>query len=178
MKPVDVVEFWAKAGPKHWFAKDQRFDARIRERFEALHHAAARQELDDWAENPEGSLALLLLLDQFPRNMYRGSAHAFATDPLARAVAYRAIADGHDRAVGSALRSFFYLPLEHSESMADQDRSVTLCQAAGDPNLVKWTMLHRDIIERFGRFPHRNASLGRESTPSEIEFLQSGGFAG
>jgi len=174
MKPADVVEFWTKAGRKHWFAKDERFDARIRERFEALHHAAARRELDDWAQTAQGALALLLLLDQFPRNMYRGSAHSFATDPLARA----AIDAGHDRAVDPALRQFFLLPLEHAESLTDQDHAVALAQASGDPDLAKWTMLHRDIIWRFGRFPHRNAVLGRETTAEETQFLRSGGFAG
>ncbi len=178
MKPADVLEFWTWAGPKHWFAKDERFDARIRERFEALHHAAARRELDDWAQNAQGALALLLLLDQFPRNMYRGSAHSFATDPLARLIARGAIDAGHDRAVDPALRQFFYLPLEHSESLADQDHAVALCQASGDPDLAKWAMLHRDIIGRFERFPHRNAVLGRETTAEEGQFLQSGGFAG
>lgn len=177
MQPSDVVDFWVQAGPKAWFAKNDLFDARITERFSALHHCAARRELDGWADEARGALALLLLLDQFPRNMFRGSAHAFATDPLARYFASTAIAAGLDRAVDASLRPFFYLPFEHSEALADQDRSVALCAdcSASDRH---WAMLHRDIIQRFGRFPHRNAELGRETTAEEAAFLRSGGFAG
>jgi uncharacterized protein (DUF924 family) len=176
MKPADVVEFWIHAGPRHWFARNDRFDAQIRERFEALHHSAARRELDDWTFEPQGALALLILLDQFPRNMYRGSAHAFATDPLARKVAREAVGEGFDRAVDPSLRNFFYLPFMHSEDPADQECCVSLTEQSGeDP---RWAVLHRDIIQRFGRFPHRNAELGRESTAEEAAFLQSGGFAG
>ena len=174
MKPADVIDFWVHAGPKHWFAKNDRFDAQIRERFEALHHCAARGELDDWAGEALGALALLLLLDQFPRNMYRHSAHAYATDPLALQVAKAAVAAGLDRAVDPSLRNFFYLPFMHAETLADQERAMALCE---EPN-ARWAMLHRDIIQRFGRFPHRNAELGRESTPEEVAFLRSGGFAG
>jgi uncharacterized protein (DUF924 family) len=178
MKPSDVVSFWIQAGPKAWFAKSEAFDAEIRERFEALHHAAARGELDEWAETPEGALALLLLLDQFPRNLFRGSPHAFATDPLARKVAREAVDRGFDKEVDPALRQFFYLPFEHSERLEDQDRGVLLCAASGDAELVKWAELHRDIIHRFGRFPHRNERLGRATTDEERAFLKGGGFAG
>jgi uncharacterized protein (DUF924 family) len=178
MKPIDIAMFWIKAGPRRWFAKDEAFDAEIRERFEALHHAAARRELDAWAQTSDGALALLLLLDQFPRNLFRGSPHAFATDPLARHFAQEAIECGFDAAVNPALRQFFYLPFEHSEVLADQERSVALCAASGDKDLLKWAGIHRDIIVRFGRFPHRNASLGRTNTPDEDAFLKSGGFAG
>ncbi len=177
MKPSDVVEFWVQAGPKRWFSKSDRFDAKVRRRFEALHHSAARRELDDWAAEAPGALALLLLLDQVPRNIYRGSAHAFATDPLARHFARAAVAAGFDRAVEPALRNFFYLPFEHSEDIADQDCSVTLCEDSSESDR-HWAMLHRDIIRRFGRFPHRNAELGRQSTAKEEAFLLSGGFAG
>jgi uncharacterized protein (DUF924 family) len=177
MKPADVVEFWVEAGPRRWFTKNDHFDAEISRRFEALHHSAARRELDGWAGEADGALALLLLLDQFPRNMFRGSAHAFATDPLARHVARAAIDAGFDRAVDPALRNFFYLPFEHSEALADQDRSVALCADSNESDR-HWAMLHRDIIQRFGRFPHRNAELGRESTAEEAAFLLSGGFAG
>ena len=117
------------------------------------------------------------LLDQFPRNMYRGSAHAFATDPLARHFARAAIDAGFDRAVDPALRNFFYLPFAHSEDLADQDRGVALCADSSESDR-HWAMVHRDIIQRFGRFPHRNAELGRESTAEETAFLRSGGFAG
>jgi uncharacterized protein (DUF924 family) len=178
MKPADVVMFWIKAGPKAWFRRNKTFDAEVRRRFETQHHAAARGELDGWAETPEGALALLLLLDQFPRNMFRGSPHAFATDPLARRVAREAVDRGFDTQVAPELRQFFYLPFEHSEHLADQDHGVTLCTASGDADLVKWATIHRDIIARFGRFPHRNESLGRTTSEVEQAFLDEGGFAG
>ncbi|HEY1426175.1 MAG TPA: DUF924 family protein [Caulobacteraceae bacterium] len=181
-QPADVVEFWRQAGSDRWFEKDAAFDEAIRLKYEGAHHAAARGEHDAWIETAEGALALVILLDQFPRNLYRGSAHQFATDPLARKVAAEAIARGHDRAFDHDLRSFFYLPYAHSEDMADQDRGVALCQAqadeAGDPELVKWALLHRFIVDRYGRFPHRNRALGRENTPDEQAFLDAGGFAG
>lgn len=175
--PSDVVDFWHKAGPQAWFAKDDAFDGRCRA-FEPAHHAAARRELDAWEATPEGALALCLLLDQFPRNLYRGSAHAFATDPLARSVADRALAAGHDRAVDADLRAFFYLPFEHAEDAALQARSVALFEATGDAEYARFAVLHRDLIARFGRFPHRNRALGRASTPEEEAFLAGGGFAG
>ncbi|MBS0254083.1 MAG: DUF924 family protein [Proteobacteria bacterium] len=175
--PAEIVAFWAEAGPDRWFAKDSEFDAAIAARFAAAHHAAAQRKLDGWAETSEGALALLLLLDQFPRNIFRGSAHAFATDPLARNFAERAIAAGHDRAQPESLRAFFYLPFEHSEALADQERCVALC--AGLPfEAERWARVHRDIIARFGRFPHRNATLGRLTTPEEQDFLDAGGFHG
>ncbi|HVY03973.1 MAG TPA: DUF924 family protein [Caulobacterales bacterium] len=176
--PESIIAFWRAAGPEAWFKKNDAFDAQIRARFEALHHAAARGELGGWEETAEGALALVLLLDQFPRNMYRNSPHAFAADPLARAVAARAIANGFDRAVAPDLRSFFYLPFEHSEDPADQARSVALCAQTGDENLIKWAQIHADIIARFGRFPHRNRALARVATPAEQAFLDAGGFAG
>lgn len=180
--PQDVIGFWRSAGPKKWYAKDAAFDEAIRLKFEPVHHAAARGRYDGWAATPEGALALLLLLDQFPRNLYRGSAHAFATDPKARAVARAAIAAGHDRAVEPAMRAFFYLPFEHSEDLADQDESVAHCRAVleetGDADPLKWAEIHRDIIVRFGRFPHRNSAFGRVTTEAEQAFLDDGGFAG
>jgi uncharacterized protein (DUF924 family) len=180
--PADVVGFWRNAGPKQWFAKSDAFDAAIRLKFEAVHLAASRGQYDAWLETPDGALALLLLLDQFPRNLWRGSAHAFATDAKARSLARRAIALGHDRAVEPQMRPFFYLPFEHSEDAADQRRSVELCEAlardAGDHDTLKWAKIHADIIERFGRFPHRNAAFGRETTPEEQAFLDEGGFSG
>jgi uncharacterized protein (DUF924 family) len=178
MKPGDVVTFWIEAGPKAWFTKSKAFDSEIRQRFEALHHAAARGELDGWAETPEGALALLLLLDQFPRNLYRGSPQAFATDPLARQVARAAVDRRFDAQVDPDLRQFFYLPFEHSERLDDQEHGLNLCTASGDAELVKWANIHRDIIARFGRFPHRNATLGRATTEAEQDFLDRGGFAG
>ena len=177
-----IVDFWLKAGREAWFAKSDAFDAELRRRFERQHHEAARGEHADWAADANGALALVLLLDQAPRNIYRGSGHAFATDGLAMRIATEAIAKGFDKAVDPKLRNFFYLPFEHSEALADQDRSVALCRAAadeiGDQESLKWAILHRDIVVRFGRFPHRNAALGRASTPDELAFLEDGGFSG
>ena len=175
--PADVVAFWRAAGPERWFAKDAAFDDEIRRRFLKAHEAAATGKLTEWEAGAEGALALLILLDQFPRNMFRGAARAFATDALARAIASRAILNGFDGAFPD-LRGFFYLPFEHSEDLADQERGITLYKAAGDEDGLKWAELHADIIRRFGRFPHRNAVLGRVGTPDEQKFLDDGGFAG
>lgn len=180
--PKDITHFWREAGPRQWFAKRNSFDSAIRLKFEPVHHAAARGQYDRWMETAEGALALLLLLDQFPRNLYRGSAHAFATDPKARALARQAVALGHDQALEPQLRPFFYLPFEHSEALADQDESVRLTTAlrdqSGDEDTLKWALIHRDIIARFGRFPHRNPCLGRMTTSEEQAFLDEGGFSG
>src|ERR1043165_9458405 len=175
--PADVVTFWRESGADRWFNKDTAFDEEIRRRFLALHEAAAAGNLTEWEASAEGALALLILLDQFPRNMFRGQTRAFAPDPLARAVTSRAILNGFDGAYPD-LRSFFYLPFEHSEDMKDQERGLTLYKAAGDADGLKWAEIHADIIRRFGRFPHRNAILGRVSTPAEQKFLDDGGFAG
>lgn len=174
--PQDVVAFWHAAGPKRWFAKDAAFDRDFATRFHAAHMAAARRERDDWLADADGALALLILLDQYPRNAFRGTAHMFATDPLALAFARSIVARGLDQPVPAALRVFCYLPFEHSESAADQERSVALCDALNGHD--KWAHMHRDIIRRFGRFPHRNAVLGRDSSPEEQAFLDAGGFAG
>lgn len=180
--PNDVIGFWTSAGPKKWFAKNPAFDNAIRLKFEATHFAAAQGRYDAWRGSAEGTLALLILLDQFPRNLFRGSAHAFATDPLARQIARAATQDDLDLAVEPLLRPFFYLPFEHSEDLADQDLSVSLAEAhrdrTGDADTLKWAEIHRDIIRRFGRFPHRNKALGRETTADEQAFLDEGGFAG
>lgn len=173
-----IVQFWRDAGPRRWFAKDDAFDAAVRADYEAVHRAAARGEYADWAETPDGALALVLLLDQFPRNLYRGQAEAFASDPLARRVAAAAVAAGHDRRVDPELRVFFYLPFEHAEDAADQARSVELIGALGLTDYTRFAAMHRDLIQRFGRFPHRNAVLGRESTPEELAYLAGGGFKG
>ncbi|MBY0564139.1 MAG: DUF924 domain-containing protein [Hyphomonadaceae bacterium] len=177
MEPKQVIDFWVGEGPERWFAKDMGFDARCRD-FEAGHHAAARGEFASWASSPDGALALILLLDQFPRNLYRGSAHAFATDGLACAVAERAIDDGFDRVTSMPVRIFFYLPLEHAEDIGKQARCVALMEDTGNEEYVRHARLHRDIIAKFGRFPHRNASLGRRTTATEQAFLDGGGFAG
>ena len=173
-----VLAFWRGAGPDKWFKKNTEFDDEIRTRFLATYEAAARGELAAWEETREGGLALLIVLDQFPRNMFRGSARAFAADPLALAVAGRAIERGFDLQLPVQERAFFYLPFEHSESMADQERCCELFRSTGDADLLKWAELHTDIIRRFGRFPHRNAVLGRETTPEEQAFLDGGGFKG
>jgi len=176
--PKAVLTFWRKAGPKKWFVKDAGFDRQIRVRFLPTYNAAAAGALSHWERTPQGSLALAIVLDQFPRNMFRNSARAFAADPLARGVARRAIAKGYDRMVARDERAFFYLPFEHSESMADQERSVALFRSTGNAELVKWAVLHADIIRRFGRFPHRNDPLGRDTTEAERAFLAGGGFSG
>ncbi|CAN5172378.1 DUF924 family protein [soil metagenome] len=176
--PGDVLSFWRNAGPAKWFAKSAAFDEAIRLKFEPVHHAAARGQYDVWAAEAEGALALLILLDQFPRNLWRGSPHAFAADGQARRIAAKAVDAGHDRQVEPALRPFFYLPFEHSEALVDQDRSVTLYEAlekdVGDAESLKWARLHRDIIVRFSRFPHRNRALGRATTPAEQTFIDEG----
>ena len=172
-----LTAFWRDAGPKRWFAKDAAFDRDLASRFGDLHFAAARGELDAWSERLPDALALVLLFDQFPRNAFRGTAHAFATDPLARRAADRLIAAGFDLAVDPALRPFCYLPFMHSEHADDQRRSVAL-NAALDASTARYARLHAGIVERFGRFPHRNRMLGRETTAAEQAFLDAGGFAG
>jgi uncharacterized protein (DUF924 family) len=175
--PETVLAFWRAAGPEKWYAADAAFDAQVRTRFLAVYEAAAAGHLA-WDDTPEGALALLVVLDQFPRNMFRGSARAFAADALARKVAARAIDRGFDQGFAPPERCLFYLPFEHSESLADQERCVALNRATGDADAVKWAELHADIIRRFGRFPHRNRALGRATTPEEQAFLDGGGFAG
>ncbi len=174
---AEVAGFWRTAGPKCWFGKDSDFDLRFREDFMQTHLAAARRELDDWASDPEGALALLILLDQFPRNAFRGTAHMYATDPLALHFAAALVDAGFDQQVEVELRLFCYLPFEHSECLADQERSMAL-HATLPPSLREYALVHHRIIERFGRFPHRNPMLGRATTAAEQDFLDSGGFAG
>ncbi|RWF42963.1 DUF924 family protein [Mesorhizobium sp. M00.F.Ca.ET.151.01.1.1] len=176
-RALSVTKFWRDAGEDAWFEKNDAFDADFRARFLDLHYAAARRECDDWSGHAEGSLALMILLDQFPRNCFRGTGHMFATDPLAKHFAQKAVAAGHDLALEPEVRVFLYLPFEHSENLADQDRSVELHTARAEFNL-KYALEHRDIIQRFGRFPHRNKMLGRETTAEEKAFLDDGGFSG
>jgi uncharacterized protein (DUF924 family) len=176
--PAEVLAFWRAAGPDKWFERDDAFDGEIRARFLDTYEAAAAGRLAAWEDDPEGALALTIVLDQFPRNMFRGDARTYAADPLARAVVDRAIARAFDQHFPPAERRFFYLPFEHSENLADQERSVALCRAAGDEEGVKYAQIHADIIRRFGRFPHRNEVLGRTTTADEQAFLDSGGFAG
>lgn len=177
MQAHEVVDFWQAAGPQRWFRKDEAFDAEFRSRFLAAHEAAARGELHGWAATAEGVLALVLLLDQFPRNAFRGTPRVYATDAQARDVARAAIELGFDAQVAPELRPFFYLPFMHSESPADQDRSVALNAQLGGES-ARYAEHHRGIVQRFGRFPHRNAILGRTSTPEEERFIAEGGFSG
>lgn len=184
--PAEILAFWfsERARPL-WFKRDAAFDEAIRARFAAAVEAAIAGRLGGWEREPESCLALLILLDQFPRNLHRGSPRAFAGDTAARAVARRAIARGLDRRVPADRRLFFYLPFEHSEDPADQRQAVALFRrlaetetgAAREQALEQlvWAERHAAVIERFGRFPHRNAILGRDSTPEELEFLKEPG---
>lgn len=174
----EVLRFWFGQGGergkahKRWFEKNAAFDAEVRERFLPLYEALAGNE--EWLAVPEECLARIIVLDQFPRNMFRGSARAFATDAQALAAARHAVAHGFDRDLLPVERQFVYLPFEHSESLADQERACELMRPLGE-ELYDWALRHKQIIERFGRFPHRNAILGRQSTPEEIEFLKQPG---
>lgn len=172
---AEVVRFWRLAGMRAWFNGGEAFDRQCEALFLAAHLAAARREHEDWLDSAEGALALLLLLDQIPRNVFRGSGHAFASDGLARHYAERALAAGHDAAFEPELRAFFYLPFEHSEELADQQRSVALFEALGNQTYTQYAVEHRRVIERFGRFPHRNRALGRTSTADEQAWLDAGG---
>lgn len=178
IEPAAILSFWRDAGPQRWFAKDLDFDAELRSRFLSAYERAAAGRLSAWESSPEGALALVILLDQLPRNMFRGDARAYAADSMARAVAGRALARGFDRKIAVPERRFFYLPWMHSESLRDQEKCVALCRDAGDSEGLAHAEIHADIIRRFGRFPHRNAALGRPSTAEERAFLEGGGFAG
>lgn len=181
--PRAVVEFWfsERARPL-WFEKDPAFDDEIRARFAAAVHDAQMGGMEEWQATPEGTLALLILLDQMGRNIHRGEAKAFLGDRRALAVADAAIAKGFDRGFGFQRRRFFYLPLEHSEAIADLDRSIELFTAALNDcapedrrdaeEQLDYAHRHRVIIRRFGRYPHRNAALGRETTEAEADFLK------
>jgi uncharacterized protein (DUF924 family) len=174
----EVLRFWRQAGANRWFAGDDEFDRTIGARFFGVHEAAVRGELSDWQHSPDGALALLILLDQMPRNMFRGSSRAFLSDPQARGLAHLALSRGFDGAVEPIMRQFFYLPFMHSELIADQKRSVQLYSQFGDPEQLRHAQCHRDVILRFGRFPHRNRVMNRVSTIAELQFLAAGGYAG
>ena len=170
----DTLRFWFDEHPKDWFVKDTAFDAEIRKRFLALHEQAAAGRLEHWAEDPRGCLALVILLDQFPRNMFRGEARAFATDAQARVAARAILERAWGRTMTQPEQLFAYLPFEHSEALEDQDLSVELMKDF-EEDQRRYAERHRDIIRRFGRFPHRNGILGRQSTPAESEFLKQPG---
>jgi uncharacterized protein (DUF924 family) len=172
-----VNAFWRHAGVERRFVKDPAFDNDFRRRFEALHFAAGARELDDWVETAEGALALMVLLDQFPRNSYRNTGDMFATDELSLRFARIAVERGLDLQIEKDVRVFFYLPFEHSEELDDQRRVVELCVPLDDESL-RYVHIHQDIIARFRRFPHRNPALGRDTTSEEQAFLDGGGFAG
>lgn len=174
----DVLAFWTEAGPEKWYKKDEDFDRTIRDTFLATYEAAAAGRLSPWEKEPDSALALVIVLDQFPRNMFRDSPRAWATDRLARDVADSAIAQALDQAIDKELRAFFYLPFMHSEDLEDQLYCVELCRALGNEDNLKYAEIHADVIRRFGRFPHRNPVLGRETTPEEKAYLENGGFSG
>jgi uncharacterized protein (DUF924 family) len=176
-RATELIEFWEDAGPALWFAKDPEFDRRFRERFLADHEAAARGELMHWQSTPEGAFALVILLDQFPRNAFRDTPRMYDTDALARRIASTAFAAGYDRQMPKELQKFLVLPFAHSEDLADQERAVALARRIGPEDLAR-AEHHRDIVRRFGRFPHRNRILRRESTPEELHYLANGGYQG
>ncbi|MGI9489982.1 MAG: DUF924 family protein [Geminicoccaceae bacterium] len=171
----DLLDFWfAEETKARWYASTDGFDENCRQCFGDLARRAADDELSHWEETAKGALALCLLLDQMPRNIYRGTPKAFATDTKATALSERAIERGFDRELDLERRKFLYLPFMHSEALADQERSVAISEALNDENALHWANDHADIIRRFGRFPHRNAVLGRKSTPEEEAFLADG----
>lgn len=177
----DVVSFWIdKVGPDGWYIQDKELDEAILSTFRNTWEAASEGKLDHWILRPEGALALMVVLDQFPRNMFRGSEQAFSTDRLALCKAKKAIAMGHDLCVNEPERQFFYLPLMHSECLTDQERCVRLILTrmpkTGAMNLPH-AKEHREVIRKFGRFPYRNLALGRTTTDAEANFLQQHGYA-
>jgi uncharacterized protein (DUF924 family) len=176
MTPDEINRFWLdEVGPRGWYVQNDDVDQQIRDRF-MIAWQEARRLADEWADTPEGALAALILTDQFPRNMFRGDPRAFATDDLAQSIADRAIADGHDLATGEPARQFFYLPYEHAEDLALQDRAVALFAERMPGENVRHAQLHRDTIARFGRFPWRNEALGRTPTPDEQRVMDEGGY--
>ncbi len=178
--PEDILEFWLdEVGPKGWYEGGEELDQKIRDRFGESWQAASTGAYSLWLTYPTGTLAYVILTDQFPRNLFRGSDKAFSTDRAARAAAKAAIARGWDMKIDEPARQFFYVPLMHSENLCDQDRCVRLMLTrmpqSGEGNLLH-AKAHREIIRRFGRFPYRNEALSRETTPHEAEFMASGGY--
>lgn len=174
--PDTVLDFWfSELEPKDRFAKSDELDQLITKRFSSLHLALSRDVPAEWRASAGARLALVIVLDQFPRNMYRGSPMAFATDTLALNQAKAALAVGADSEVEESRRLFFYLPFEHAENLAEQDRAVALCEALGNEQFLDFAHRHRELIERFGRFPHRNSILGRTSTAEEKAYLAEPG---
>lgn len=178
VQPADVLAFWREAGPNRWYKKDGAFDDEVRRRFLGLWQEAAAGKLSSWEASDDGALALVIVLDQFPRNMFRGDVRTYATDTMACEVAGRAIAHGADTRIEPGLLEFLYMPFMHSEQLADQLRCVELFRKSGNTNNLKYAEDHADIVKRFGRFPHRNPVLGRATTAEEQAFLDGGGFKG
>lgn len=172
----DLLHFWFHdIQPRQWWAVDPAFDTLIRQRFGATLHAAERGELHAWRRTPRGRLAEIIVLDQFSRNAYRGTARAFANDPMALVLAQEAVAGGHDRVLDATQRAFLYMPYMHSESLLVHEQAMRLFAAPGLEGNYDFELRHKAIIERFGRYPHRNAALGRESTVEEQAFLRQPG---
>lgn len=176
--PADILKFWRDAGWDRWYTKNHDFDAEITQRFSAVRDTAVAGDLASWEASDDGTLALIILLDQFPRNIFRNDPRAFSSDHLARNLAVHAIDRGVDQRVDPLLRQFVYLPLMHAENLADQERCCALFRLTDETENQKYADEHADIIRRFGRFPHRNRILGRTTTPDEQAFLDGGGFAG
>ncbi len=174
---TQVLDFWHQLGPKGWFDVNVQVDDEIRTRFGGLWGEVRDGGHTAWRDTPPGCLAYLIVADQFPRNMFRGDPRAFSTDEVARAAARFAVLAGHDLLADVALRSFFYLPFEHSESLGDQDWSVDLFEGrTTDSSHILHAQAHREVIRRYGRFPTRNAALSRANTPAEEVFLAAGGY--
>jgi uncharacterized protein (DUF924 family) len=178
MTPDDVIDTWLDAGEERWFFKNPAFDGALSIRFKSALADARNGAFDHWAESPRGALGLVILLDQFSRNIHRGSPLAFAADRKALGLSKSVIAKGFDHYFPAPLALWFYMPFEHAEDLDAQMRGVALFTTRGPSEMIHWAVLHRDIIARFGRFPHRNTILGRTSRPEELAFLAAGGFAG
>lgn len=176
--PADILAFWREAGSDRWWKKDAAFDDTIRTRFLVTWEAARDGKLSAWQDSDDGALALVIVLDQLPRNMFRNDPKMFSTDAKAAATAGRAISEGRDARTDKTLLQFLYMPFMHIETAAGQARSVELFTKLGDAYNLKFAHEHADIVRRFGRFPHRNTTLGRATTPEEAAFLEAGGFAG
>ena len=170
---AEIIEFWFAPGmAEKWIVRDPNLDREVAERLSALHEKAAAGGLDDWRDSAQGCLALLVLLDQTPRNIFRDDPRTYATDEMARAITQHALDHGYDQELNHNQRGMLYLPLLHSESLADKERAVELTRPLTEnPNFHKWAVHHLEIVARFGRFPHRNEILGRENTPEERAFL-------
>ena len=176
--PNDILIFWREAGRDRWYRRDDAFDGQVRERYLALWRQASAGELSSWEASDDGALALVIVLDQFPRNMFRDDPQTYASDSQARDVAARAIGRGTDQRIDPLLLEFLYMPFMHSEHLPDQLRCVELFAGTANTENQEFAEQHADIVRRFGRFPHRNRILGRDTTPEEQAFLDAGGFTG